>query len=73
MFFSKLKENLKKTKESLDIKMSNIFSSKKDIEEVIDALSKAKRNQPEKYVDVIKKSGYDAREAYRKLFEIYRS
>ena len=39
----------------------------------INALSKAKRNQPEKYVDDIKKSGYDAREAYRKLFEIYRS
>ncbi len=38
MFFSKLKENLKKTKESLDIKMSNIFSSKKDIEEVIDEI-----------------------------------
>lgn len=37
----------------------------------ISALSKAKRNQPEKYVDVIKKSGYDAREAYRKLFDLY--
>lgn len=38
MFFSKLKENLKKTKESLDVKMSNIFSNKKDIEEVIDEI-----------------------------------
>lgn len=38
MFFNKLKENLKKTKESLDIKMSNIFSNKKDIEEVIDEI-----------------------------------
>ncbi len=36
MFFSKLKENLKKTKEALDVKMSNIFADKKDIEEVID-------------------------------------
>ena len=26
MFFSKLKENLKKTKEALDVKMSNIFA-----------------------------------------------
>lgn len=38
MFFNNLKENLKKTKESLDIKMSNIFSNKKDIEEVIDEI-----------------------------------
>ena len=36
MFFSKLKENLKKTKEALDVKMSNIFADKKDIEEVIE-------------------------------------
>ena len=39
----------------------------------IEALAGAKRNQPEKYVDIIEKSGYDAREAYRMLFEIYRS
>ena len=38
MFFSKLKENLKKTKESFDIKMSNIFTNKKDIDEVIDEI-----------------------------------
>lgn len=38
MFFSKIKENLKKTKENLDIKISNVFASKKDIEEVIDDL-----------------------------------
>ena len=38
MYFSKIKENLKKTKENLDIKISNVFASKKDIEEVIDDL-----------------------------------
>ena len=39
----------------------------------IEALAGAKRNQPEKYVDVIKQSGYDANEAYKKLFELYNS
>ena len=34
--FSKLKENLKRTKEALDVKLSNVFSNKKDINEVID-------------------------------------
>lgn len=38
MFFDKLKNNLKKTKEALDVKMSNIFADKKDIEEVIDEI-----------------------------------
>ena len=38
MFFDKLKENLKKTKEALNVKMSNIFADKKDIEELIDEL-----------------------------------
>ena len=38
MFFDKLKNNLKKTKEALDIKMSNIFADKKDIEEIIDEI-----------------------------------
>ena len=38
MFFSKLKENLKKTKEAFDVKMSNIFADKKDINEVIDEI-----------------------------------
>ncbi len=38
MIFSKLKENLKKTKESLDIKFSNVFSNKKDIEQVLEEL-----------------------------------
>jgi len=38
MFLDKLKNNLKKTKESLDIKMSNIFSNKKDIDEIIDEI-----------------------------------
>lgn len=36
MIFSKLKENLKKTKENLDIKLSNIFANKKDIEEILE-------------------------------------
>lgn len=34
--FSKLKENLRKTKEAFDIKLSNVFANKKDINEVID-------------------------------------
>lgn len=38
MFFEKLKNNLKKTKEAIDIKMSNIFADKKDINEVIDEI-----------------------------------
>ena len=38
MFFDELKDNLKKTKEALNIKMSNIFADKKDIEEVIDEI-----------------------------------
>ncbi len=38
MFFDKLKNNLKKTKEALDIKMSNIFADKKDIDEIIDEI-----------------------------------
>lgn len=36
MFFSKIKDNLKKTKENLDIKLSNIFANNKDINEIID-------------------------------------
>ena len=38
MIFSKLKESLKKSKENLDVKISNIFSNKKDIEEVLEEL-----------------------------------
>ena len=38
MFFDKLKENLKKTKDAFDVKMSNIFADKKDIDEVIDEI-----------------------------------
>ncbi len=38
MFFEKLKNNLKKTKEAIDIKMSNIFADKKDINEIIDEI-----------------------------------
>lgn len=36
MFFSKLKENLKKTKEAIDIKISNVFANNKDIDEIMD-------------------------------------
>lgn len=42
-----------------------------DEERWISALTGAVRNQPEKYVDDIRRSGYDAREAYQKLFEMY--
>ena len=38
MFFSKLKDNLKKTKETLDIKISNVFANNKDIDEIIDEI-----------------------------------
>lgn len=38
MFFSKIKENLKKTKENLDIKLSNVFANNKDIDKVIDEI-----------------------------------
>lgn len=38
MFFSKIKENLKKTKESFDIKLSNVFANNKDINQVIDEI-----------------------------------
>lgn len=38
MFFSKIKENLKKTKESIDIKLSNVFANNKDINQIIDEI-----------------------------------
>ena len=38
MFFSKIKENLKKTKEAIDIKISNVFANNKDIDEIMDEL-----------------------------------
>ena len=38
MFFSKLKENLKKTKEAIDIKISNVFANNKDIDDIMDDL-----------------------------------
>lgn len=38
MFFSKLKENLKRTKEAIDIKISNVFANNKDIDEIMDDL-----------------------------------
>ena len=38
MWFLKIKENLKKTKENLDIKISNVFANNKDIDKVIDEL-----------------------------------
>lgn len=36
MIFSKIKESFKKTKENLDLKLSNIFNSSKNIEEILD-------------------------------------
>ena len=38
MFFSKLKENLKKTKDAIDVSISNVFANNKDIDEIIDEL-----------------------------------
>lgn len=38
MFFSKLKDNLKKTKDALDIKISNVFANNKNIDEIIDEI-----------------------------------
>lgn len=38
MFFSKLKDNLKKTKEAFDIKLSNVFANYKDIDQVIEEI-----------------------------------
>ena len=38
MIFSKIKENLKKTKEAFDIKLSNVFANNKDIDEIIDEI-----------------------------------
>lgn len=36
MFFSKLKDNLKKTKEALDTKLNSVFNKNKEIDELID-------------------------------------
>lgn len=38
MFFSKLKENLKKTKDALNVKISNVFANNKDINEIMDEI-----------------------------------
>lgn len=38
MFFSKIKDSLKKTKEAFDISLSNVFAKHKDIDEVIDEI-----------------------------------
>lgn len=38
MIFSKIKENLKKTKEAFDVKLSNVFANNKDIDEIIDEI-----------------------------------
>lgn len=38
MFFSKLKENLKKTKDALNVKISNVFANNKDIDEIMDEI-----------------------------------
>ena len=40
-------------------------------EKWISAIASSNRNHPLKYVDVIKKSGYDARVSYQKLFDLY--
>ena len=36
MIFNKLKDSLKKTKDAMDLKINNIFSNKKEINEIID-------------------------------------
>lgn len=38
MFFSKIKDNLKKTKDALNIKLTNVFTNNKDIEQIIDEI-----------------------------------
>ncbi|MEG1705501.1 MAG: signal recognition particle-docking protein FtsY [Clostridia bacterium] len=38
MFFSKLKENLKKTKDALDVKFSNVFNKNKEVSEIIEEI-----------------------------------
>ena len=38
MIFSKIKENLQKTKNSLDVKLSNVFANNKDIDSIIDEI-----------------------------------
>lgn len=38
MIFSKIKDNLKKTKEAFDIKLSNVFANNKDIDQIIDEI-----------------------------------
>lgn len=39
----------------------------------ISHVCKASRNEPEKYRELVSESGFDARKAYQKLFEIYSS
>lgn len=38
MFFSKLKENLKKTKDALDTKLNSVFNKNKEVEEIIEEI-----------------------------------
>lgn len=38
MFFSKIKDNLFKTKEAIDSKLNNIFGKNKEINEIIDEI-----------------------------------
>ncbi len=41
MFFSKIKDNLKKTKDALNVRLTNVFTNNKDIEQVIDEIEEA--------------------------------
>lgn len=38
MFFSKIKDNFKRTKDALDVKLNNIFGQNKDIELIVDEI-----------------------------------
>ncbi len=38
MFFDKIKESLKKSKENFDIRLSNVFANHKDIDEILDEI-----------------------------------
>lgn len=38
MFFDKIKESLKKSKENFDIRLSNVFAKHKDIDEILDEI-----------------------------------
>lgn len=79
MFFSKLKDNLKKTKEALDIKISNVFANNKDIGEIIDEIEETlilsdigvdtSMNICNKVRDGLKKQTDKSEEAIKKLLK----